>query len=142
MVCSAKSLGLYETRKGLVVSNVLRTHDILDINVKLHPDGEDIALVASTNHSLKVWAIHVPTSKWPKCNCLIVEQGIFCKHVMNIFKIFHPHIPDSAIVWKIGTLHGVQRGLALDVHINSIGMPGQEVSMNEKFEDVATFKTT
>jgi hypothetical protein len=36
----------------------------------------------------------------------------------------------------------VQRGLALDAHINSIGMPDQEVGMNEKFEDVATFKTT
>jgi hypothetical protein len=123
MVCSAKSLGLYETRKGLVVNNVLRTHDILDINVKLHPDGEDIALVASTNHSPKLWTIHAPTSKWPQCNYLVVKQGIFCKHVMKIFKMFHPHILDSAIVWKIGTLHGVQRGLALDAHINSVGMP-------------------
>jgi hypothetical protein len=65
MVCSEKSLGLYETKKGLVISDVLRAHDILNTNVMLRQDGEDIALVASTNHSPKVWAIHAPTFKWP-----------------------------------------------------------------------------
>jgi hypothetical protein len=65
MVCNEKSLGLYETKKGLVVSDVLKAHDILDTNVMLQPNGEDIALVASTNHLPKVWIIHAPTSKWP-----------------------------------------------------------------------------
>jgi hypothetical protein len=65
MVCSVKSLGLYKIEKGLVVNDILRAHDILDTNVMIHLDGEDIVLVASTNHLPKVWTIHVPTSKWP-----------------------------------------------------------------------------
>ncbi len=91
----------------------------------LHLHGEDIALVASTNHLLKVWTIHALAFVWPQCNCLlaITMQGIIYKHVMKIFKMFHSHIPDGAIACEIGTFHGVHRGPAMDVHINSIDMP-------------------
>ncbi len=60
---------------------------------------------------------------------------------MKIFKMLHPHILDSVIIWKTGTFHGVQSGLTLDAHINSIDISDQEVSVNEKLGDVVAFKT-
>jgi hypothetical protein len=96
----------------------------------LHPDGDDITLVASTNHPPKVWIVHTPTSKWPQCNCPIAKQRIICKHVIKIFKMLHLHILDGAIIRKIGTFHGVQRGLALNAHINYIDVHDQEVGVN------------
>jgi hypothetical protein len=56
--------------------------------------------------------------------------------------MFHLHIPDGAIVQEIGTFHGVHRGLALDVHINSVNMLNQKVEVNEKPDDVAALETT
>jgi hypothetical protein len=38
-------------QKGIVVNVIFRAHDILNTNVILHLNGEDIALVASANHS-------------------------------------------------------------------------------------------
>jgi hypothetical protein len=108
----------------------------------LHPNGEDIALVASTNHPLKVWTIHAPAFKWPQCNCLLAMQGIIYKHVMKIFKMLHLHILDGAIVQETSTLHGVHKGPALDVHINSINMHDQEVDVNEKPDNVDALDTT
>jgi hypothetical protein len=99
---------MYETKKqkGIVASVVLNAHDILDTNAILHLDGEDIALVASTNHSSKVWTIHAPTFEWPQCNYFLAVQGLICKHVMKIFKMLHPHILDRAIVQKMGKSMG------------------------------------
>jgi hypothetical protein len=61
---------------------------------------------------------------------------------MKIFKMFHPHIRDGAIVQETGTFHGVQKGLALNAHINFVDMHDQEVDVNEKLEDVVAFETT
>jgi hypothetical protein len=108
----------------------------------LHQDGKDITLVASTNHPPKMWTIHVPSFEWPQCNCPIATQGIICKHVTKIFQMLHPCISDGAIVRKTGTLHGVHRGLALDVHINFVDMLDQEVNVNEKPDNVDTLETT
>ncbi len=138
MVCSWKSFIMYE---GIVVSTIFKTCDIPDTNVMLCPSGEDIALVAPTNYSSKVWIIHVQAFEWPQCNCPLVAQGIICKYVMKIFKMLHPHIPDGAIVWKIGTFHGVHRGPTLDVHINFVDMPNQEVDVNDKLDDVDALET-
>jgi hypothetical protein len=104
-------------------------------------NGEDITLVASTNHPLKMWIVHILTSEWPQCNCPI-EQGIICKHVMKIFKMLHLNILDDAVIRETSTLHGVQKGLTLDAHINYVDMFDQKVSVNEKPEGVTTFKTT
>ncbi len=101
---------------------IIKACDIPNTNVMLHPDGENIALVASTNHPPKVWTIHNLTSKWPQCNCLFTTQGIIYKHVMKVFKMFHPHILNGAIIRKTCTLHGVHRGPTLDGHINFINM--------------------
>jgi hypothetical protein len=60
---------------------------------------------------------------------------------MKIFKMFHPHILDGAIVQEIGTLHGVQRGLEVNAHINSIDMNDQKVGVNGKPKDVVAFET-
>ncbi len=95
-----------QKKEGIVTSIVFRTCHILDTNVMLCPNGEDIALVASTNHLPKMWTIHALAYKWPQCNCPLVAQGIICKHVMKIFKMFHPHIPNGAIVRETWTLHG------------------------------------
>jgi len=128
--------------EGIVVSTIFRVCDIPDTNVMLCPNGEDIALLASTNHSSKVWIIHVPTFEWPQCNCPFVAQGIIYKHVMKIFKMFHLHILDGAIVRETGTLHGVHRGPALDIHINFVDMPNQKVNVNDKLDDVNALETT
>jgi hypothetical protein len=100
MVCSAKSLGLYEKikPKGFVANVILRACDIPNTNVMLRLDGEDITLVASTNHPPRMWIIHVLTYKWPQCKCPIAKQRIICKHVMKIFKMLHLHIMDGAII--------------------------------------------
>ncbi len=58
-----------QKKEGIVASVVLRARDIPNTNVMLRLDGEDIALVASTSHPLKVWIIHTPISEWPQCNC-------------------------------------------------------------------------
>jgi hypothetical protein len=56
--------------------------------------------------------------------------------------MFHLHIPNGVIIRETCTLHGVQKGLALDAHINFIDMHNQEVGVNEKPKDVTTFETT
>jgi hypothetical protein len=61
-----------QKKEGISASVVFRARDIPNTNVMLCPDGEDIVLVASTNHPLKVWTIHAPTSEWPQCNCRFV----------------------------------------------------------------------
>jgi hypothetical protein len=82
-------------QEGFVARALLRIHDILDTNVLLHPDGEDVAFVASTNHLGKVWTIHAPTSKWRQCESPFAAQGVVCKHLMKVFKMFHPNIGDG-----------------------------------------------
>ncbi len=62
--------------------------------------------VASINHTPKlVWAIHVPSSRWPQCDCPLAKQRIACKYVMKVFKMLHPNILDGAIVKDMGTFH-------------------------------------
>jgi hypothetical protein len=61
---------------------------------------------------------------------------------MKSFKMLHLHILDGAIVQKAGTFHGVHKGLALDVHINFIDMPDQEVDVNERLDDVDALEKT
>ncbi len=56
--------------------------------------------------------------------------------------MLHLHILDGAIVQKAGTFHGVHKGLALDVHINFIDMPDQEVDVNERLDDVDALEKT
>jgi hypothetical protein len=70
---------------------------------------EDIAYVTSINHTPKVWTIHALSSKWPQCDCPIVEQGIACKNVMKVFKMLHPNTSDGAIVRDTSTFHGVNK---------------------------------
>jgi hypothetical protein len=48
-----------------------------------------------------------PTLKWSQCDCPFATQGIIGKHVMKIFKMFHPNIGNGSIVRKTNTLHGV-----------------------------------
>jgi hypothetical protein len=103
-------------------------------------DGEDIALVASTNHLPKVWILHAPTSKWPKCDYPIAKQGMICKHVMKFFKMLDLHIQDNVIVQKTNTFHGVQTGFAVNAHINFIDITNREVGVNEKLKDLVAFK--
>ncbi len=69
--------------------------------------------MASTNHLEKVWIVHASTSEWPQCNCPLVARGIVCKHLMKVFKMLHLNIGDGSIVRKIGTLHGVARGVVV-----------------------------
>jgi len=51
-------------QESIVTNALLQTHDILDMNVILHPNVEDIAFVASTNHLEKLWILDAPTSIW------------------------------------------------------------------------------
>jgi hypothetical protein len=95
-----KIFGFVRNKKQecLIVNFILRACDIPNTNVMLRLDGEDTALVASTNHPPKVWILHAPTSKWPKCDYPIAKQGIICKHVMKFFKMLYLHIQDNVIV--------------------------------------------
>jgi hypothetical protein len=96
-----------QKQENIVANALLRAHDIQDTNVLLCPNGEDITFVASTNDLGKVWTIHALTSKWSQCDCPLATQDIVYKHVMKIFKMFHPNIGDGSIVKKIDTLHKV-----------------------------------
>jgi hypothetical protein len=58
----------------------------------LHPYGEDISFVASTNDMGKMWIVHILISKWLQCDNLLATQGIVCKHAMKVFKMFHPRV--------------------------------------------------
>ncbi len=53
--------------------------------------------VASMNHRPKMWTIHAPNSKWPNCDCPHAQQGIICKHIMKVFKILHPNVPNGVV---------------------------------------------
>jgi hypothetical protein len=50
-----KIFGFVQNKKqeGLVANIILRAYDIPNTNVMLHLNGEDIALMASTNHPPK-----------------------------------------------------------------------------------------
>jgi hypothetical protein len=91
-------------------SACFRAHDIPKTNVPLRLNGEDIAFVASTNHTGKMWTIHPLASEWPQCDCPLATPGIVCKHVMEVFKMLHPNIRDGSIVREVGALHGVAQG--------------------------------
>jgi hypothetical protein len=80
------------TQQGIVANALLQVHDIPNMNVMLHPYGEDISFVASTNDLGKVWIVHTLASKWPQCDNLLATQGVLCKHVMKVFKMFHPRV--------------------------------------------------
>jgi hypothetical protein len=77
------------------------------MNVLLHPNGEDITFVASTNHLKKMWIVHALTLVWPYCHYPLEAQAIICKHVMKFFKMLLPNIGGGSIVKEIGTSHGV-----------------------------------
>jgi hypothetical protein len=47
-------------QEGITALVVLKAQDIPNSNVLLCLDGEDIAYVASINHTPKVWIIHTP----------------------------------------------------------------------------------
>ncbi len=61
---------------------------------------------------------------------------------MKIFKMLHLHILDGAITRETCTLHGIQKGFALDAHINFVDMPDQKVGVNEKPKDIVASETT
>jgi hypothetical protein len=86
-----------------------KASNIFDSNVFLCHDGEDIAFVTSINHTPKVWKIHAPSYEWSQCSYPFAEQGITCKHVMKVFKMLHPNIPNIAIVKDMGTFHEVNK---------------------------------
>jgi hypothetical protein len=39
--------------------------------------------------------------------CPHAQQGIICKHVMKVFKVLHPYVPNGAIVEDVGTYYGM-----------------------------------
>jgi hypothetical protein len=42
--------------------------------------------------------VHAPGSEWPQCEYPLAAQGIICKHVIKIYKMFHPTILNGVIV--------------------------------------------
>jgi hypothetical protein len=110
----------------------LQAHDIPYTNVLLHPNEEDIAFVASTNHLGKMWTVHALASKWWQCESPFVAQGIVYKHVMKVFKMLHPNIRDGSIVRETGTLHKVTLGGVVPKH-NSLnyGIGDNETKNND-----------
>ncbi len=77
-------------QEGIVALVVLRVRDIIGSNVLLCHDGEDIAFVASINHTPKVWIIHVPSSKW-----LTIMQLPICT-IRNYMQTCHEGIQNVA----------------------------------------------
>ncbi len=35
------------------------------------------------------------------------NKGLSVKHIMKMFKVLHPNVLDGALVWDVGTYHGV-----------------------------------
>jgi hypothetical protein len=126
----------HKKQECIVALVVLKAQDIPNSNVLLCPNGEDIAYVASINHTPKVWTIHSPSSKWPQCECPLAEQGIACKHVMKVFKMLHLNIHDGAIVRDMGTFHGLNKGLPKIGHMVCDDLPNQQLDIDPKNEDV------
>jgi hypothetical protein len=140
-----KLFGYVKNKKqeGIVASVMLRVRDIPYSNVLLCPSGEDIAYVASINHTPKVvWTIHVPSSEWPQFDCPFAKQGIACKHVMKIFKMLHPNIPNGAIVRNTGTFHGINKGPPTARHMVCDDLLDQQLDIDPKNEDVGILKMT
>jgi hypothetical protein len=52
-----------KNQERIVATAVVRARGIPDCVVRIFPDNEDIALVASVNHRPKVWTVHGPDSK-------------------------------------------------------------------------------
>jgi hypothetical protein len=133
-----KAFGYVKNKKqeGIIVSIVLKVRDIPNFNVLLCHDGEDIAYVASINHTSKIWIIHSSSFEWPQCDCPLAEQGIACKHVMKVFKMLHPNIHDGAIVRDMGTFHGINKGPLTIGHMVCDDPPSQQPNIDPKNEDV------
>jgi hypothetical protein len=129
-------------QEGIVTSTMLRAQDILDSDVLLCPNGEDNAYVASINHTPKVWTIHVPSFEWPQCDCPLAKQGIACKHVMKVFKMLHPNIPDGAIVRDTGTFHGVNKCLPATRPMVCDDLPDQQLNIDPNNEDIGILEMT
>jgi hypothetical protein len=52
-----------KNQERIVATAVVRARGIPDCVVRIFPDNEDIALVASVNHRPKVWTVHGPDSE-------------------------------------------------------------------------------
>jgi hypothetical protein len=105
-----KIFGYIENKKVKELSLVLCFGPVTSHSPMLYLDGDDIAFMVFCNHPPKVRTMHASGFKWPQCDYPFVAQGIIYKHVIKIYKMFHPTILDGAIVQKTCAFHGVQRG--------------------------------
>jgi hypothetical protein len=85
---------------------MLRAQNIPNSNVLLCLDGEDIAFVASINHTPKLWTIHTPSSEWPQA-IPICTRNCMQTYIMKVFKMLHPNILNGAIISDMGTFNSV-----------------------------------
>ncbi len=130
-------------QEGIVALVMLRVQDIPYSYVLLCPSGEDIAYVASINHTPKVvWTIHVLSYEWPQHDCPLAEQGIACKHVMKVFKMLHLNIHDGAIVRDTSTFHGINKGPPIVRHMVCDDLLDQQLDIDPKNEDVSSCDKT
>jgi hypothetical protein len=132
-----KLFGYVKNKKqeGIIASTVLRVRNSPNSNVLSHHDGEDIAYVTSINHTPKVWTNHIPSSKWPQCDCPLAEQGIACEHVMKVFKMLHLNILNGAIVRDKCTFHGINKCPPTSKHMICDDLLDQQLDIDPKNED-------
>jgi len=124
-------------QEGIVALAMLKVRNIPDSSVLLGLDGEDIAYVASINHTPKVWTIHALSFEWSQCDRPLTKRGIACKHVMKVFKMLYLNIHDGAIVRDMGTFHGVNKCPLIIRHVVCDDLPNQQLDINPKNEDIS-----
>ena len=116
----------------IVVSAIIRTNKILGNNVLICMD-EGVAYVTSANNMPKMWTIHALNSEWAQCHCPIVKKGMICKHIVKVFKMFHPHVDDGIMVLEAGTKHCMDHTTPMSQSFTSLFQPSTHIHVAPDF---------
>lgn len=69
-----KAFGFVRNKnEGIVVSTIIKTNIIPDMNVLMCMD-EDIIYVGCVHNNPKVWTIHIANFEWAQYHCLVTKK--------------------------------------------------------------------
>lgn len=69
------------------------------------PWGQDIPHVVYVNCFPQIYTVFAPNEEYALCNCLWVDQGNICKHVVHVYKMIHLEVQDTGLIRKKDSQH-------------------------------------
>ena len=83
--------------QNLVVTTLMKTCDIRDVDVALNVLPGNYALVIFFEHRHIVYIVHNLAEEWTMCNCVWALRGNICKHVVKIMFMLQTDIAKGTI---------------------------------------------